>query len=83
MKDFILLEIPADVDVIVNCTSIGLGDATARVPVAGNTLRPDLIVADEPTTALDVTIQGQILYEVQKLFVQLYNQPKEPFLKHQ
>ena len=29
--------------------------------------RPDLIVADEPTTALDVTIQGQILYEVQKL----------------
>jgi peptide/nickel transport system ATP-binding protein len=29
--------------------------------------RPDLIVADEPTTALDVTIQGQILAEVQKL----------------
>ena len=29
--------------------------------------KPDLIVADEPTTALDVTIQGQILYEVQKL----------------
>ncbi|MBL8663466.1 MAG: ABC transporter ATP-binding protein [Candidatus Odyssella sp.] len=28
---------------------------------------PDLIVADEPTTALDVTIQGQILYEVQRL----------------
>ncbi len=28
---------------------------------------PDLIIADEPTTALDVTIQGQILYEVQKL----------------
>ncbi|MBI4183583.1 MAG: ABC transporter ATP-binding protein, partial [Proteobacteria bacterium] len=25
------------------------------------------IIADEPTTALDVTIQGQILYEVQKL----------------
>jgi len=38
--------IPADVDVLVNCTSIGLGDATARVQVAGNTLRPDLIVAD-------------------------------------
>jgi peptide/nickel transport system ATP-binding protein len=29
--------------------------------------KPDLIVADEPTTALDVTIQGQILAEVQKL----------------
>jgi peptide/nickel transport system ATP-binding protein len=29
--------------------------------------RPELIIADEPTTALDVTIQGQILAEVQKL----------------
>jgi len=38
--------IPADVDVLVNCTSIGLGDATSRVPVAANTLRADLIVAD-------------------------------------
>jgi peptide/nickel transport system ATP-binding protein len=28
---------------------------------------PDLIIADEPTTALDVTIQGQILAEMQKL----------------
>lgn len=28
---------------------------------------PAMIIADEPTTALDVTIQGQILYEVQKL----------------
>ena len=30
-------------------------------------LEPDLIIADEPTTALDVTIQSQILYEMQKL----------------
>ena len=28
---------------------------------------PELIIADEPTTALDVTIQGQILFEMQKL----------------
>ena len=29
--------------------------------------KPDLIIADEPTTTLDVTIQGQILFEMQKL----------------
>ncbi|MET3926654.1 ABC transporter ATP-binding protein [Devosia sp. 2618] len=29
--------------------------------------RPRLIIADEPTTALDVSIQGQIIYEVKKL----------------
>ena len=29
--------------------------------------KPDLVIADEPTTALDVTIQGQILFEMQKL----------------
>jgi len=38
--------IPADVDVLVNCTSIGLGDATARVPVDAATFRPGLVVAD-------------------------------------
>jgi peptide/nickel transport system ATP-binding protein len=29
--------------------------------------KPDVIIADEPTTALDVTIQGQILHEMQRL----------------
>jgi len=28
---------------------------------------PEIIICDEPTTALDVTIQGQILFEMQKL----------------
>ena len=40
------VEIPADIDVLVNCTSIGLGDAEARVPIDAATLRPGLIVAD-------------------------------------
>jgi peptide/nickel transport system ATP-binding protein len=29
--------------------------------------KPDVIIADEPTTALDVTIQGQILHEMQRV----------------
>lgn len=38
--------IPDTAAIFINATSIGLGDGDARVPIAPDSLRPDLIVAD-------------------------------------
>jgi shikimate dehydrogenase len=38
--------VPEDCDVVINATSIGLGDLSARVPVEGKSLRPGLVAAD-------------------------------------
>jgi shikimate dehydrogenase len=38
--------IPPEANIFINATSIGLGDAAAKAPIAADSLRPDLIVAD-------------------------------------
>jgi len=44
------------------------GGMQQRVMIAmGMMLKPDLIIADEPTTALDVTIQAQVLKLMKRL----------------
>ena len=53
---------------IINITGDGyFGRYRYAMTLANGLAKPDLIIADEPTTALDVTIQGQILYEMQEL----------------
>ncbi|GBR09408.1 shikimate dehydrogenase [Acetobacter oeni] len=40
------VKVPGDVGIVINATSIGLGDAEAMPSVAPDTLRKDLVVAD-------------------------------------
>jgi shikimate dehydrogenase len=39
-------KVPPDADVVINATSIGLGDASARVPLDPHSLEADMVVAD-------------------------------------
>ena len=65
---FEMVGIPSPTERLKNYPHQFSGGMRQRVAIAiGLINRPDLIIADEPTTALDVTIQAQIISEVQKI----------------